>query len=379
MKKRVMLVFGTRPEAIKMAPLCHKLLGDPNFDVDICITAQHRGMLDQVLDIFDLKPSVDLNIMSSKQDLFDITSRVLIEMRSVYKEYKPDIVLVHGDTTTTLASSLAAFYLGIKVGHVEAGLRTYNLQAPFPEELNRQFTGKIANFHFAPTEKSANNLINERVDGSNIFITGNTVIDALNLALVSIEKDEERLSRINKNLNGLFPFEWQKNKFILITGHRRENFGQGFINICEAIKKSAIENPEVNYIYPVHLNPDVQSPVMKILKGIKNVYLSEPLDYEPFIYLMKNSYLVLTDSGGIQEEAPSLGKPVLVMREVTERPEAIDAGTVKLVGTEPQKIVKNIQDLLDDSELYNSMSNAHNPYGDGHACDRILEILKKKL
>ena len=379
MKKRVMLVFGTRPEAIKMAPLCHKLLGDPNFDVDICITAQHRGMLDQVLDIFDLKPSVDLNIMSSKQDLFDITSRVLLEMRSVYKEYKPDIVLVHGDTTTTLASSLAAFYLGIKVGHVEAGLRTYNLQAPFPEELNRQFTGKIANFHFAPTEKSANNLINERVDGSNIFITGNTVIDALNLALVSIEKDEERLSRINKNLNGLFPFEWQKNKFILITGHRRENFGQGFINICEAIKKSAIENPEVNYIYPVHLNPDVQSPVMKILKGIKNVYLSEPLDYEPFIYLMKNSYLVLTDSGGIQEEAPSLGKPVLVMREVTERPEAIDAGTVKLVGTEPQKIVKNIQDLLDDSELYNSMSNAHNPYGDGHACDRILEILKKKL
>jgi len=379
MKKRVMLVFGTRPEAIKMAPLCHKLLDDPNFDVDICITAQHRGMLDQVLDVFDLKPSVDLNIMSSKQDLFDITSRVLIEMRSVYKEYKPDIVLVHGDTTTTLASSLAAFYLGIKVGHVEAGLRTYNLQAPFPEELNRQFTGKIANFHFAPTEKSANNLINERVDGSNIFITGNTVIDALNLALVSIEKDEERLSRINKNLNGLFPFEWQKNKFILITGHRRENFGQGFINICEAIKKSAIENPEVNYIYPVHLNPDVQSPVMKILKGIKNVYLSEPLDYEPFIYLMKNSYLVLTDSGGIQEEAPSLGKPVLVMREVTERPEAIDAGTVKLVGTEPQKIVKNIQDLLDDSELYNSMSNAHNPYGDGHACDRILEILKKKL
>lgn len=377
--KKVMIVFGTRPEAIKMAPLCHKLLAQNDIKTVICVTAQHREMLDQVLDIFELTPDIDLNVMQKGQDLYDVTSNILLKMRDTLKEEKPDIVLVHGDTTTTFATSLACFYMGVKVGHVEAGLRTHDIQAPFPEEYNRQSTGIIANYHFAPTELSKQNLISEGKYEGDIIVTGNTVIDALHLVLDKIEGDKNRSKNITSRLNKFLNFDWNNRDFVLITGHRRENFGQGFLDICEAIKELAIRVPDVHFVYPVHLNPNVQKPVNQILSGLANVWLIEPLEYEDFVYLLKQSYLVLTDSGGIQEEAPSLGKPVLVMRDVTERPEAVRAGTVKLVGASKKNIIFNIDLLLNDEALYTKMSQAHNPYGDGQACDRIVEYIRGSL
>tara|TARA_B100000780_G_scaffold278591_1_gene252683 strand:+ start:1795 stop:2937 length:1143 start_codon:yes stop_codon:yes gene_type:complete len=377
--KKVMVVFGTRPEAIKMAPLCHSLLEQKDIKTIICVTAQHREMLDQVLNIFEITPDIDLNIMNKGQDLFDVTSSILLKMRDILKDEKPDIVLVHGDTSTTFTTSLACFYMGIKVGHVEAGLRTHNINAPFPEEYNRQSAGLIADYHFAPTELSRQNLISEGKDNKNILVTGNTVIDALQLVLKKIEGDEARSNSIISNLNNALNFDWQNSKFVLITGHRRENFGQGFLNICEAIKDLAVSNSSTHFIYPVHLNPHVREPVNQILSGLANVWLIEPLGYEDFVYLLKQSYIVLTDSGGIQEEAPSLGKPVLVMRDVTERPEAVKAGTVKLVGTSKKSIISNIDLLINNETLYKKMSQAHNPYGDGKACNRIVKYIRRSL
>lgn len=377
--KKVMVVFGTRPEAIKMAPLCHKLREQKNIETIVCITAQHREMLDQVLSIFDLDPDIDLNLMKRGQDLFDVTSNILLKMRNILTNKKPDIVLVHGDTTTSFATSLACFYLGIKVGHVEAGLRTYDIKAPFPEEFNRQSTGTIADYHFAPTNLSKKNLITEGKNKENIVVTGNTVIDALHLILNKIDLDTNKSKNIILRLNESLFFEWETTRFVLITGHRRENFGQGFLNICEAIKELALKNPNIHYVYPVHLNPSVQKPVKEILTGLENIWLIEPLDYEDFVYLLRKSYLVLTDSGGIQEEAPSLGKPVLVMRDVTERPEAVKAGTVMLVGSSKKNIISNLDELLNDKAKYKRMSKAHNPYGDGEACDRIVKYLLGKL
>ncbi len=374
-----MVVFGTRPEAIKMAPLCHSLLEQKDIKTIICVTAQHREMLDQVLNIFEITPDIDLNIMNKGQDLFDVTSSILLKMRDILKDEKPDIVLVHGDTSTTFTTSLACFYMGIKVGHVEAGLRTHNINAPFPEEYNRQSAGLIADYHFAPTELSRQNLISEGKDNKNILVTGNTVIDALQLVLKKIEGDEARSNSIISNLNNALNFDWQNSKFVLITGHRRENFGQGFLNICEAIKDLAVSNSSTHFIYPVHLNPHVREPVNQILSGLANVWLIEPLGYEDFVYLLKQSYIVLTDSGGIQEEAPSLGKPVLVMRDVTERPEAVKAGTVKLVGTSKKSIISNIDLLINNETLYKKMSQAHNPYGDGKACNRIVKYIRRSL
>ena len=372
--KKVLLVFGTRPEAIKMAPLVKAFELENSIESKVCVTAQHREMLDQVLDMFDIKPDYDLNIMQPGQDLFDVTSNVLLGLKDVLNDFNPDVVLVHGDTTTTSSASLAAFYNKIKVGHVEAGLRTGDLYSPWPEEANRQITGVLANYHFAPTTTSENNLLKENKDPKNITVTGNTVIDALFLALNKIEKDEELKTKIVNSIN--FQYELKENKkLILVTGHRRENFGDGFINICEALKTLAINNPDVDIVYPVHLNPNVQKPVKDILSNTPNVYLIEPLQYEQFIYMMNKSYFIITDSGGVQEEAPSLGKPVLVMRDTTERPEAVEAGTVKLVGTNKDTIIKEAQKLLDDNE-YNKMSKAHNPYGDGKACERIVEFIK---
>ena len=371
-----MVVFGTRPEAIKMAPLCHKLREQKDIETNICVTAQHREMLDQVLNIFGLTPDIDLNVMKKGQDLHDVTSSILLKMRDTLREERPDIVLVHGDTTTTFATSLACFYMGVKVGHVEAGLRTYDIQAPFPEEYNRQSTGIIADYHFAPTDLSRQNLLAEGKNKESIIVTGNTVIDALYLVLKTIDGDKNKSKNITLRLNERLPFDWEAAHFVMITGHRRENFGKSFIDICEAIKELALKNPEVHFVYPVHLNPNVQKPVNEILLGLDNVWLIEPLKYMDFIYLLKQSYLVLTDSGGIQEEAPSLGKPVLVMRDVTERPEAVEAGTVKLVGASKVDIISNINLLLNDKALYTKMSQAHNPYGDGKACDRIVEYIR---
>ena len=371
-----MLVFGTRPEAIKMAPLVHHLRGRKHeFDVTVCVTAQHREMLDQVLSLFDIKPDLDLNLMKPGQDLFEVTSGVLIEMRSVLQDCSPDVVLVHGDTTTCLATAMAAFYAQIPVGHVEAGLRTFDLKAPFPEEFNRQVASRIASYHFAPTSLSKANLVREGVDAARIHVTGNTVIDSLHWMLGAIEAQPARADTLSNALNDLTGFKILEQRFVLITGHRRENFGTGFLQICEALRDLSVKYPETHFVYPVHLNPNVQEPVNQLLGGLKNIHLIPPQDYEPFVYLLRHCYLVLTDSGGIQEEAPSLGKPVLVMREVTERPEAVEAGTVKLVGSDRQAILNAVSSLVDEAELYEQMSAAHNPYGDGQACKRIADAL----
>ena len=376
--KKVMLVFGTRPEAIKMAPLVKAFEKSDAFETKVCVTAQHRQMLDQVLDLFEIKPDYDLDIMKPGQNLYEVTSNILLGLKDVFEEVKPDIVLVHGDTTTTLATSLAAFYQKISVGHVEAGLRTGNIYSPWPEEGNRQVTGRLATYHFAPTEESKANLLKENVDLDNVIVTGNTVIDALVSVVSKIESDKA----LEKKLRDIVASKGYKvdkdKKLILVTGHRRENFGQGFLNICEALKEVAMKNPDADIVYPVHLNPNVQKPVKELLSDVENVFLIDPLDYEPFVYLMYSSYFILTDSGGIQEEAPSLGKPVLVMRDTTERPEAVKAGTVKLVGTDKEKIIEACQVLFSDEKVYQTMSKSHNPYGDGKACERIVDFLKGK-
>ena len=377
--KKIILVFGTRPEAIKMAPLCIELSKVKDIEVVICVTAQHREMLDQVLDIFDLKPQIDLNIMKDGQDLFQLTSAILLKMKSILENEKPDLVMVHGDTTTSFATALACFYMGIKVGHVEAGLRTYDINSPFPEELNRQVTGIISDHHFAPTKLSKQNLISEGKEDQSILVTGNTVIDSLHYVLDKIDKNKEKVNKLNITVNSMVDFDWKNSRYVLVTGHRRENFGKGFLNICKAIKNVAKKNTEVNFIYPVHLNPNVKLPVNQILANCKNIHLINPVDYEIFLYLLKHSYVVLTDSGGIQEEAPSLGKPVLVMRDVTERPEAIKAGTVKLVGTSVKSIENNLDLLLNDKTLYKKMSQAHNPYGDGDASKKIVEYILRNF
>jgi UDP-N-acetylglucosamine 2-epimerase (non-hydrolysing) len=374
--KKVLLVFGTRPEAIKMAPLVKAFEQEKNIESKVCVTAQHREMLDQVLEIFDIVPEYDLNLMKPGQDLYDITANVLLGMKDVLNEFKPDIVLVHGDTTTTSATSLAAFYQKIKVGHVEAGLRTGDIYSPWPEEANRQITGILASYHFSPTTTSRDNLLRENKNEAGILVTGNTVIDALFLALDKIENSVALKNIIIKSLIAQYKIDDTK-KLILVTGHRRENFGQGFINICEALKTLAVNNPDIDIVYPVHLNPNVQKPVKELLSEVENVYLIEPLQYETFLYLMSKSYFIITDSGGVQEEAPSLGKPVLVMRDTTERPEALEAGTVKLVGTDKEKIIKEAQLLLDSNREYTKMSKAHNPYGDGKACKKIVEFIKE--
>ncbi|MDY4385578.1 non-hydrolyzing UDP-N-acetylglucosamine 2-epimerase [Pectobacterium aroidearum] len=369
---KVLTVFGTRPEAIKMAPLVHALAQDGAFESRICVTAQHREMLDQVLRLFDITPDYDLDIMRPGQGLSEISCRILSGLEPVMAEFKPDLVLVHGDTTTTLATSLAAFYQRITVGHVEAGLRTGNLYSPWPEEANRKLTGHLAMYHFAPTENSRQNLLREHLSDRHIFVTGNTVIDALFWVRDRILGD----AALRRSLDEKYDFLDDNKKLILVTGHRRESFGGGFERICSALADIARRHPEVQIVYPVHLNPNVSEPVNRILSGIDNVMLIAPQDYLPFVYLMNRSYMILTDSGGIQEEAPSLGKPVLVMRDTTERPEAVEAGTVKLVGTEVANIVDAVSMLLTDDEAYQAMSRAHNPYGDGQACQRIVEALK---
>lgn len=377
-RKKVLLVFGTRPEAIKMAPLCHALAARPEwFDLTICVSAQHRQMLDQVLRVFEITPDIDLDLMRSGQDLFDVTSAVLLGIRQVLRDVAPDIVLVHGDTTTAMAAAMAGFYLGIPVGHVEAGLRTHDLRAPFPEEFNRQLIGKVASLHFAPTALSSSNLLREGVRPEQVLVTGNTVIDALQWVLARIAADPQRAQAVQQTIDSALDFAWQSSRYVLITGHRRENFGDGFLQICQALAELAQANPQVHFVYPVHLNPNVQQPVMAMLSGRANVHLIAPLDYEPFACLLQHCTLVLTDSGGIQEEAPSLGKPVLVMRDVTERPEAVDAGTVRLVGANRDRIISQVQELLDDPQSYQSMARAHNPYGDGKACALIVDMLRK--
>jgi UDP-N-acetylglucosamine 2-epimerase (non-hydrolysing) len=388
-KKRILLVFGTRPEAIKMAPLVKEFQLHPDkFETIVCVTAQHREMLDQVLNLFEINPDYDLNLMKQGQDLYDITSKVILGMRDVLSEVKPDLVLVHGDTTTSTASALAAFYQQIPVGHIEAGLRTHNIYSPWPEEMNRQITGRIATYHFSPTETSKSNLLKEGIKESNIFVTGNTVIDALHIVLEQIRTKPKLettvLSLLSKNgISENLCSSWidNKRKLVLITGHRRENFGEGFINICKAIKELAEKYPEVDFVYPMHLNPNVRKPISEVFGEISdnscnlrsNVHFIEPLEYLPFVYLMSKSYLVLTDSGGIQEEAPGLGKPVLVMRDTTERPEALEAGTVILVGTKKDVIFDKVSELIEDTKTYKTMSKANNPYGDGKSCQRIIE------
>lgn len=369
----IFFVFGTRPEAIKLAPLINLLKKNNTVRTTVCVTAQHRQMLDQVLELFNIVPDIDLNLMKSGQDLVGITSEVLINLQKVFQERKPDLVVVHGDTTTTFAAALAAFYEKIPVAHVEAGLRTRNFYAPWPEEMNRAFVGKLAQLHFAPTEKSKLNLLSEGVHEESIFVTGNTVIDAL-LETKNIFLDNPVK---NETLKEKFSFLDPSKKMLLVTGHRRENFGQGFENICESIRELA-EREDVQIVYPVHLNPNVQNPVKRILGDHPRIFLIGPLDYLPFIYLMDKSFLILTDSGGIQEEAPSLGKPVLVMRETTERPEAVDAGTVVLVGTDKNKILNNVNLLLDNHNIYEKRSKMHNPYGDGLASGRIMDILLQR-
>ena len=374
--KKILLVFGTRPEAIKMAPLVKALQKDTeHFETRVCVTAQHRQMLDQVLEVFGITPEYDLNIMAPNQDLYDITAKVLLGLREVLKDFRPDTVLVHGDTTTSMAASLAAFYMQIPVGHVEAGLRTYNMLSPWPEEMNRQVTDRICTYYFAPTEQSRANLLQENIDAKKIFITGNTVIDALLMAVDIISTAAGVKEKMAKELQEK-GYTVGDREYILVTGHRRENFGDGFLHICKAIKELAALHPEMDIVYPVHLNPNVQKPVYELLSGLSNVYLISPLDYLPFIYAMQHSTLLLTDSGGVQEEAPSLGKPVLVMRDTTERPEAVEAGTVKLVGTNAEAIVSTVTALLLDKEMYKRMSETHNPYGDGQACERIIAALR---
>lgn len=374
--KKILLVFGTRPEAIKMAPLVKALQKDTvHFETRVCVTAQHRQMLDQVLEVFEITPEYDLNIMAPNQDLYDITSKVLLGLRDVLRDFHPDVVLTHGDTTTSMAASLAAFYQQIPVGHVEAGLRTYNMLSPWPEEMNRQVTDRISTYYFAPTEMSRQNLLNENIEDKKISVTGNTVIDALLMAVDIIAHKSDVKERIHEELCAK-GYTVGNRPYILVTGHRRENIGDGFLHICRAIKEVASSHPELDIVYPVHLNPNVQKPVYELLSGLENVYLISPLDYLPFIYAMQHSILLLTDSGGIQEEAPSLGKPVLVMRDTTERPEAVEAGTVKLVGTDADAIVSNVEELLLNKEVYRQMSETHNPYGDGKACERIMAILR---
>ncbi|MEQ4676597.1 UDP-N-acetylglucosamine 2-epimerase (non-hydrolyzing) [Providencia vermicola] len=369
---KVLTVFGTRPEAIKMAPLVHALANDADFEAKVCVTAQHREMLDQVLKLFEITPDYDLNIMKPGQDLTDITCRILEGLKGVFADFQPDVVLVHGDTATTMATSLAAFYHRIPVGHVEAGLRTGNLYSPWPEEANRKIAGHLAMYHFAPTENSRQNLLKESIPDSHIFVTGNSVIDALLWVRDKVMSDQHMMEKLGAN----YPFIDPNKKMILVTGHRRESFGGGFERICHALADIAQAHPDVQVVYPVHLNPNVSEPVKRILHDIDNIILISPQEYLPFVYLMNHAYLILTDSGGIQEEAPSLGKPVLVMRDTTERPEAVDAGTVRLVGTDTQKIVNEVNRLLTDDAEYHEMSRAHNPYGDGHACQRILTALK---
>ncbi|TDN96804.1 non-hydrolyzing UDP-N-acetylglucosamine 2-epimerase [Sunxiuqinia elliptica] len=411
-KKRILLVFGTRPEAIKMAPLVKAFEKHPDqFETLVCVTGQHREMLDQVLQLFEIKPQYDLNIMKAGQDLYDVTSRVLLGMRDVLKEAQPDLVLVHGDTATSTTAALAAFYQQIPVGHIEAGLRTHNIYSPWPEEMNRQLTGRLASYHFSPTPLSKQNLLNEGVKEENIHITGNTVIDALFWVIDKMKKDETlekaiteklvsfglpseklqawtNLKRVNseqRSVNSETPSPTTDHrKLVLITGHRRENFGQGFINMCEAIKELAEQHPNVDFVYPMHLNPNVRKAITQVFGSLstdhrpqENVHFIEPLDYLPFVHLMSKAYLVLTDSGGIQEEAPGLGKPVLVMRDTTERPEAIQAGTVKLVGTDKDVIIREVSDLINKDDQYEAMSKANNPYGDGKACERVVEALNK--
>jgi UDP-N-acetylglucosamine 2-epimerase (non-hydrolysing) len=368
---KVLTVFGTRPEAIKMAPLVHALADDDRFESKVCVTAQHREMLDQVLELFEITPDYDLDLMKHGQTLNDVTARILVEIKPVLQDFKPDVVLVHGDTATTFAASLASYYEQIPVGHVEAGLRTDNIYSPWPEEANRKLTGALTKFHFAPTDNSKENLLGEGVSKENIAVTGNTVIDALLMVKKKIESNIE----LNAELGAQFPFLDKSKKLILVTGHRRESFGGGFERICEALASTAKQYPEAQILYPVHLNPNVQEPVNRILDGIENIILIEPQQYLPFIYLMNQAHIILTDSGGIQEEAPSLGKPVLVMRDTTERPEAVNAGTVKLVGTNVDVMTSAINELMDDDVAYKAMSFAHNPYGDGKACQRILEVL----
>lgn len=362
-----------------MAPLCHALRAQSVLDLRICVTGQHRDMLDQVLGVFELQPDIDLNIMQPGQTLFDVTARILVEMKAVFDSERPDLVLVHGDTTTAFATALAAFYSGIAVGHVEAGLRTHDLNAPFPEEMNRQFVGRLARVHFAPTDKSVANLIDEAVPAEKIFKTGNTVIDALQWILARFANDPVRSNAIIATLEKLLGFAIAAERYVLVTGHRRENFGEGFAQITAALAELATRYPDVHFVYPVHLNPNVASHVHAALANIDNIHLIPPQDYEPFALLLQNCHIALTDSGGIQEEAPSLGKPVLVMRDVTERPEAVDAGTVRLVGADKARIVTEMSALLDDEEHYQSMAHAHNPYGDGHACERIVAHLKEVM
>ena len=383
MKKKIMLVFGTRPEAIKMAPLVLAFQNhQDDFDTIVCVTGQHREMIDQVLEIFDIKPDYDLNIMKQGQDLYDVTTRVLLGMRDVLHEVKPDIVLVHGDTTTSTAAALAAFYQQIPVGHVEAGLRTYNIYSPWPEEMNRQLTGRIATYHFAPTILSQSNLLNEGVQKEKIVITGNTVIDALHLVTKKIADNTSLRVRLINSLKSqgydTSRLDNGSRRLVLITGHRRENFGEGFINICKAIKTLAEQYPDVDFVYPMHMNPNVRKPISLVFgenSKHSNTFFIEPLDYLCFVFLMEKAYIVLTDSGGIQEEAPGLGKPVLVMRNTTERPEAVTAGTVKLVGTDYDTITRSVSQLLESEKEYASMSQAVNPYGDGKASQRIINKL----
>ena len=379
--KKILLVFGTRPEAIKMAPLVKKLQEMPEaFQTIVCVTGQHREMLDQVLRLFDVTPEYDLNIMKPNQDLYDITSRILLGMRDVLREVQPDIVLVHGDTTTSMAAALAAFYQQIPVGHVEAGLRTGNIYSPWPEEMNRLITGRITTHHFSPTPLAKENLLREHVDENQIIVTGNTVIDALQMVVKRLAEDKALANEVATKINQM-GYDVQRldgnRRMVLITGHRRENFGEGFLNICHAIKHLAEQYQDVDFVYPMHLNPNVRKPVLEILgEKAENVFLIEPLDYLPFVYMMQHSTLILTDSGGVQEEAPGLGKPVLVMRDTTERPEAVEAGTVLLVGTNREKIEQGVSMLLDDADCYRRMSEAVNPYGDGLACERIAEALR---
>mgnify|MGYP000595346886 CR=1 FL=1 len=368
--KKNLIIFGTRPEAIKMAPLVKEFVKNKNFETKVCVTAQHREMLDQVLSFFEIVPDFDLDLMKPNQNLYSLTGDIINGLKPILEEFQPDYVYVHGDTTTTMSASIAAFYSGAKVCHVEAGLRTFNKRAPFPEEINRSIAGRVCDYHFAPTSISKENLIRENIAYKDVLITGNTVIDALQASVEKVERLDD--SEIN-NLKQIVDLA---KKVILVTGHRRENHGQGFINICNALKQIAIENPGVEIIYPVHLNPNVQKPVYELLADLPNIKLIDPLSYPAFVWLMNKSFLIITDSGGVQEEAPSLGKPVLVMRDTTERPEAVDAGTVILVGTNTEKIVSEATLLLNDKEKYNQMSALHNPYGDGKACEKIVKYIE---
>lgn len=372
--KKNLIIFGTRPEAIKMAPLVKAFLKNSDtFETKVCITAQHREMLDQVLSFFEITPDFDLDLMKPNQNLYTLTADIITSLKPVLEEFKPDYVYVHGDTTTTMAASIAAFYSGAKVCHVEAGLRTFNKRSPFPEEINRSIAGSVSDYHFAPTTTSEQNLLNENINKSSILVTGNTVIDALQYSsnkVTSASYSDDEVEELRALLDS-------DKRLILVTGHRRENHGQGFINICNALKKIALENPDVQIIYPVHLNPKVQKPVYELLEGVDNIKLIAPLSYPSFVWLMSQSFLIITDSGGVQEEAPSLGKPVLVMRDTTERPEAVEAGTVLLVGTDTNKIVTEANRLLNDNDSYTKMSKLHNPYGDGLACQRIIEFISK--